>query len=113
MQRDVELVEGEAQLDSFRQQPHNFSLQRAPGGLKRGQTLKGFRPRWRVEDGVGSGRDLLAPQPPRLLKRQGHLGRRIRCHEIALTELPRETTDCMHRTALLLGLRQLRSDRGR
>ncbi len=77
MQRDVELVVGEAQLDIFRQQSHHLGFQRAPGGLKGGKALKGFRPGWCFEDGVRSGRDLLAPQPPRLLKRQGRLGRRV------------------------------------
>src|SRR6266496_1937760 len=39
MQADVELVEGQAQPDILRQQPHDLGLKLAPGRPKGGQAL--------------------------------------------------------------------------
>src|SRR5262245_2371522 len=102
MQAGIELVEGEVQLDIFRQQPHHLALKLAPGRLNSGQTLKRFLARWRLEDRMCVGCELHSSSPSRLLKGQGFLADWIGLVEITITEVSLQTTDFMHRTALLL-----------
>ncbi len=55
MEATIELLEGQAQRDILRQQPHDCTLKRTPRRAKAGQTLKGFRPCWCRKDRVRIG----------------------------------------------------------
>src|SRR5215208_5475374 len=98
MEADIELVEGEVQLDILRQQPHDLGLQPTPGRPKARQTLLGLCPRRRLKNRMCIGRELLTPQPSRLLKAQGFLAGRVGHYEITIAEVPLQTTDFMHCT---------------
>src|SRR6266540_3325539 len=103
MQCTIELIKGEAALNALRELPHHLRLHSPPSHLKGGQALTCLGSTRRLEDRVRVGRDLLSPQPPRLLKGQGRLGGLLSPHQIAIAEMPRETTDFLHHAALLLG----------
>src|SRR5438093_11974544 len=101
MQGGVELIKGEAGVDVLGQFPHDLRLQRAPGGLKRGEARCRLGSSWRLEDGVRVGRDLPPPHAPGGLKGQGLLGRRVCGREVTVTEGPGEATHLMHDTTWL------------
>src|SRR5215475_1821126 len=98
MERIVELIKGETGVDILAQCAHYLGLKRPPSGLESGEALKGFRTSRRLKDRMSVGRELLAPQLPRLLKGQGRLCGRGSAGQITIAEMPLQATDFMHRT---------------
>src|SRR2546425_10481217 len=109
MQCNIELIKREAALDALRELPHHLRLDSPPGRLNGGEALNCLGSTRCLEDRVRVRRELLSPQPPRLLKGQGGVRGRVSPEEIAIAEMPLQTTDFMYHAALLLGLRQFLS----
>ena len=64
MQRMVELVKGQAEIDILAQQPHDLGLKCPPGGAKLRQTLFGLRTTRSFKNRVRVGGKLLPAQSP-------------------------------------------------
>src|SRR5438876_10309094 len=113
MQCNIEEIKREAALDALSELPYHLALHTPPLGLKGAEALNCVGAGGRFKDRVRLRRKLVPPQPARLLKGQSSLRRRIGCEEVTIAKRALQSTDFLHYTALLPGLRQFLSQRGR